>query len=237
MNTSSTEKHIFLPEKMIGRFRLLYRKKKILPKIKIKKNYEKWIAHFQNWKEKYPIVEENYYKQSKNVNPYVFMLKLSEKTGKNDILIPDASANLIWGMQAFYLKGQRVFTALNHSPMGYSMPATIGAYMADKKNKNIICTIGDGSMQMNIQELATISHLKIPAKIFVLNNKGYGLIKQTQDMWLNSRRVGVDSKSDLAININENQNVVPKLQFGRPIHDLSPRLNSKEIESNINIKV
>ena len=158
------------------------------------------------------------------------------------------------------------------------MPATIGAYMADKKNKNIICTIGDGSMQMNIQELATISHLKIPAKIFVLNNKGYGLIKQTQDMWLNSRRVGVDSKSDLAmpdlikiskaygietveinnhndldykidhvlnskkpvvcnINISENQNVVPKLQFGRPIHDLSPRLNSKEIEANINIKV
>ena len=252
--------------------------KKILPKIKIKKNYEKWIAHFQNWKEKYPIVEENYYKESKNVNPYVFMLKLSEKTGKNDILIPDASANLIWAMQAFYLKGQRVFTALNHSPMGYSMPATIGAYMADKKNKNIICTIGDGSMQMNIQELATISHLKIPAKIFVLNNKGYGLIKQTQDMWLNSRRVGVDSKSDLAmpdlikiskaygietveinnhndldykidhvlnskkpvvcnINISENQNVVPKLQFGRPIHDLSPRLNSKEIEANINIKV
>ena len=127
------------------------------------------------------------------------MLKLSQKTGKNDILIPDASANLIWAMQAFYLKGQRVFTALNHSPMGYSMPATIGAYMADKKNKNIICTIGDGSMQMNIQELATISHLKIPAKIFVLNNKGYGLIKQTQDMWLNSRRVGVDSKSDLAM--------------------------------------
>ena len=157
------------------------------------------------------------------------------------------------------------------------MPATIGAYMADT-SKNVICTIGDGSMQMNIQELATISHLKIPAKIFVLNNKGYGLIKQTQDMWLNSRRVGVDSKSDLAmpdlikiskaygietveinnhndldykidhvlnsnkpvvcnININENQNVVPKLQFGRPIHDLSPRLNSKEIEANINIKV
>ena len=78
------------------------------------------------------------------------------------------------------------------------MPATIGAYLANK-NKNVICTIGDGSMQMNIQELATISHFNFPIKIFVINNNGYGLIKQTQDTWLNSRRVGVDSGSGLAM--------------------------------------
>ena len=160
--------------------------------------------------------------------------------------------------------------------MGYSMPATIGAYLADK-SKNVICTIGDGSMQMNIQELATISHFKFPVKIFVINNEGYGLIKQTQDMWLNSRRVGVDKKSDLAmpdlkkvskayeietleiknhneidrkinyiikskkpilcnVVVNENQRVIPKLEFGRPIHDLSPRLSEKEIKKNLNLK-
>ena len=81
-------------------------------------------------------------------------------------------------MQAFVINGQKVFTALNHSPMGYSMPATIGAYLG-AKNKNIVCTIGDGSMQMNIQELATIKHFNLPVKIFILNNNGYGLIKQT----------------------------------------------------------
>ena len=70
------------------------------------------------WKKKYPITKSEYYSQSKKNNPYVFMKKLSEKTGKNDILIPDASANLIWAMQAFEIKGQKVFTALNHSPMG-----------------------------------------------------------------------------------------------------------------------
>jgi len=201
------------------------------------------------------------------------MKKLSDKTGKKDVIIPDASANLIWAMQAFEPKGQKIFTALNHSPMGYSMPATIGAYLADK-SKNIICTIGDGSMQMNIQELATISHFKLPVKIFVLNNKGYGLIKLTQDMWLNSRRVGVDERSGLAIPnitkiakaygietieinnhkdmdkkidyilksrkpivcdvlINENQKVIPKLEFGRAIHDLSPRLDIEEINLNL----
>ncbi len=245
----------------------------INPKIKHKKNYSKWISKFRSWKLKYPIVHKKYYRQTKKCNPYVFFRSLSEQTGKNDVLIPDASANLIWAMQSFKVKGQKIFTALNHSPMGYSMPATIGAYLADK-NKNVICTIGDGSMQMNVQELATISHFNLPVKIFVINNNGYGLIKQTQDTWLDSRRVGVDSGSGLAmpnlikianaygiktfeinnhkemdkkliqilkskfpvlcdVKVNEKQKVIPKLEFGRAIHDLSPRLSEKEINLNI----
>ncbi len=247
--------------------------KKIIPKIKYKKNYSEWIKKFSLWKIKYPIVQEEYYTQNKKCNPYVFFRSLSEQTGKNDVLIPDASANLIWAMQSFKIKGQKVFTALNHSPMGYSMPATIGAYLADK-TKNIICTIGDGSMQMNIQELATISHFNFPIKIFVINNNGYGLIKQTQDTWLNSRRVGVDSGSGLAmpnlikvakaygikteeinnhneigtklnkilkskfpilcdVKVDEKQKVIPKLEFGREIHNLSPRLSEEEMNSNM----
>jgi acetolactate synthase-1/2/3 large subunit len=250
--------------------------KKIIPLIKNKKNYEKWINQFQIWKKKYPITKPEYYKQATKNNSYVFMKKLSDKTGKNDVLIPDASANLIWAMQSFQLTGQKVFTALNHSPMGYSMPATIGAYLADK-SKNVICTIGDGSMQMNIQELATIAHFNFPVKIFVINNGGYGLIKQTQDMWLDSRRVGVDESSGLAmpdlkkiakaykiktveinnhndldekldyvlkskkpilceVKVSENQKVIPKLEFGRAIHDLSPRLKKEELESNMIIE-
>lgn len=247
--------------------------KKINPYLRKKEKYSKWTNNFNKWKIKYPIVKSSYYNQVNNVNPYVFMKKLSNKTGKKDVLIPDASANLIWAMQAFEPNGQKIFTALNHSPMGYSMPATIGAYLADK-SKNIICTIGDGSMQMNIQELATISHFKFPVKIFVLNNNGYGLIKLTQDMWLDSRRVGVDKNSGLAmpniikiakaydietveiknhkelekkldyvlkskkpilcnVKISENQKVIPKLEFGRPIHDLSPRLTDKELKHNL----
>ena len=247
--------------------------KTIIPKIEYNKNYSEWINRFNLWKLKYPVVQEEYYRQNKKCNPYVFFRSLSEQTGKNDVLIPDASANLIWAMQSFKIKGQKVFTALNHSPMGYSMPATIGAYLADK-TKNVICTIGDGSMQMNIQELATISHFNFPIKIFVINNNGYGLIKQTQDTWLNSRRVGVDSESGLAmpnlikianaygiktveinnhnemgvklkqvlkskspilcdVKVDEKQKVIPKLEFGREIHDLSPRLSEEEMNSNM----
>ena len=241
--------------------------KKIIPLLKEKKNYSNWIKKINSWKERYPITKPEYYNQPFKTNAYVFMRKLSEKTGKNDVLIPDASANLIWAMQAFQINGQKVFTALNHSPMGYSMPATIGAYLADR-SKNIICTIGDGSMQMNVQELATIAHFKFPVKIFVINNGGYGLIKQTQDMWLGSRRVGVDenrisyavtkiakaykiktveinnhneidekldqvlkSKKPILcdVKVSENQKVIPKLEFGRAIHDLSPRLKKEEL--------
>lgn len=255
---------------------LKYFFKKITPLFKKQNNYQKWINQFQVWKDRYPVVKPEYYNQSKNSNAYVFMKKLSEKTGKNDVLIPDASANLIWAMQAFQLNGQKLFTALNHSPMGYSMAATVGAYLADK-SKNVICTIGDGSMQMNIQELATIAHFNFPVKIFVLNNGGYGLIKQTQDTWLDSRRVGVDESSGLAmpnlkkiskaykietveinnhndldekldyvlkskkpivceVIVDEKQKVIPKLEFGRAIHDLSPRLKKEELEFNINFK-
>jgi acetolactate synthase-1/2/3 large subunit len=247
--------------------------KTINPKIKNKKNYSKWISKFRLWKLKYPIVQQEYFRQTKKCNPYVFFRSLSEQTGKNDVLIPDASANLIWAMQSFKVKGQKIFTALNHSPMGYSMPATIGAYLADK-TKNVICTIGDGSMQMNIQELATISHFNFPIKIFVINNNGYGLIKQTQDTWLNSRRIGVDSASGLAmpnlikiakaygiktvvinnhkdmdkklkvilkskfpilcdVKVDENQKVIPKLEFGNAIHNLSPRLSQEEMNLNM----
>ena len=72
--------------------------------------------------------------------------------------------------------------------MGYSLPAAIGAYFADP-TKKIICFIGDGGLQMNIQELQTIYHYQIPVKIIILNNFGFGIIKQFQDAYFESRYV------------------------------------------------
>jgi len=72
--------------------------------------------------------------------------------------------------------------------MGYSLPATMGAAIGNP-NKQIICIIGDGALQMNIQELATIKKLNLSIKIFVFDNKGYGMIQQTQDDWLDSNYV------------------------------------------------
>ena len=155
--------------------------------------------------------------------------------------------------------------------MGYSVPASVGAYFGDK-NKNIISIIGDGSLQMNIQELETIKNFNVNVKIFVINNKGYSLIKQTLETWLNSKYTGVDKKSGLSlpnflsvskayglktidlrnninlksklkkiiktrgpvlvnVNVDPKKRVKPKIDFGNPLHDMSPKLNKKIINS------
>ena len=83
-------------------------------------------------------------------------------------------------------KYQRLFHDFNNTAMGWALPASIGSYFADNKS-NIISIIGDGSFMMSIQELATIKHHKIPLKIFIINNNGYSMIKQTQEQWLDSK--------------------------------------------------
>ena len=104
--------------------------------------------------------------------------------------------------QAFKVKrGQRVFTNSGHAPMGWGLPAAIGAYYASTETsmkKNVVCLTGEGGLQMNIQELATVLHHKIPIKIFIYNNGGYLTIKQTQQLGFKSRIMGSDYKSGLS---------------------------------------
>ena len=136
---------------------------------------------------------------SNSVNPYIFFDELSSACKENDIIIPDASANLVWCFQTFKAKkNQKIFTALNHSPMGYSIAASIGASLGSPKKK-VVAIIGDGSVQMNIQEIENIKNLDLPIKIFIINNKGYGMVKQTIDTWLNKNYVGCDAKSGLSM--------------------------------------
>ena len=168
----------------------------------INKNNE-WINFTKSLKKKYPIVKDEYFKQKKYVNPYVFFNVFSSISKKSDILIPDASANLIWAYQSLVPKmGQQIFTALNHSPMGYSIAASVGAKLYQNKNKlkgNVSAFIGDGSVAMNVQELETIAFNNLNVKIFIFNNNGYGLIKGTLELFLNKNYVGVDPSSGLSI--------------------------------------
>jgi acetolactate synthase-1/2/3 large subunit len=177
-----------------------FNNKKILFSFRNFKISEKWFKAIKVWKENYPIMQKIFYKEKNFTNPYIFFDKLANHTKKNDIIIPDASANLVWFYQSFKpKKGQKIFTALNHSPMGYSIAAAIGAQFGSKKNQNVIASIGDGSVQMNIQEIENIKHFNLPIKIFILNNSGYGMVKQTIDTWLNKNYVGCDKKSGLSI--------------------------------------
>ena len=233
-----------------------------------------WIKHINDLKNKYPLVNEKYKKPQKFVNPYFFFNELSKFTKKNDIIIPDASANLVWAYQSYKIsKKQKMFTALNHSPMGYSVAAAIGASIAAPKS-NVIAIIGDGSLSMNVQELENIKSLNLPIKIFVINNSGYGMIKQTIDTWMNSNYVGCDPKSGLSlpeiskiansygikvfkiynqrnlknkikkilnntgpiicdVKLHPKQQIIPKVKSGKPLYDMLPSLDEKEIISNI----
>jgi acetolactate synthase-1/2/3 large subunit len=166
-------------------------------KLKVSNN---WRLAIKEWKKKYPIIDKNFYKEKKFSNPYIFFDKLAKHAKKNDILIPDTSANLVWFYQAFKPKlGQKIFTALNHSPMGYSIAAAIGASLGSKTNQNVIASIGDGSVQMNIQEVENIKNFNLPIKIFILDNSGLGMVKQTIDTWLSKNYVGCDKNSGLSI--------------------------------------
>ena len=142
-----------------------------------------WLAKAQEWKTKYPGCLPEYESQPEMVNPYFFIKVLSEELADGEIIIPDEGGNLVWTMQAFQIKkGQRLFSAFGNSPMGYALPASIGAALATGKER-IICIDGDGGFQMNIQELQTVAHYKLPVKIFILNNRCYGIIRQFQDVY------------------------------------------------------
>jgi acetolactate synthase-1/2/3 large subunit len=127
-----------------------------------------WLKKSILWKKKYPIVLNNYRSQKKYVNPYYFMEKLSNFLKKDEVVITDDGAHLTWTIQALkVLKNQRLFSSFGNSPMGYAFPASIGASIALNK-KRIICIDGDGSIQINIQELQTMISNQLPIKIIII---------------------------------------------------------------------
>lgn len=154
-----------------------------------------WAKQTRKNFEDNPFCKPEYYSQKKGVNPYVFMKTLSEQMDDDDILIADAGQNVMWAMQAVEVRAkQRLFTAGAHSPMGYSLPAAMGVAAHYKDSRHVICTIGDGGVQLNIQELQTIFSYKLPVKIFVMNNHSYGAIVDFQDANLGKRHFASSTK-------------------------------------------
>lgn len=124
--------------------------------------------------------------EDKELNPYQAVRIVQEKFEKNAIVVSDCGANLCWVYQSYLPDDSFLFTAGGNSPMGYSLPAAIGAQLLNP-GKKVYCFIGDGGLQMNIQELQTIVAYNLPITIFIQNNFGYGIIKQFQDAYFGSR--------------------------------------------------
>ncbi len=165
----------------------------------ISKSYLKWIDWCKIRKNKYPIVLPQYIDDTNGVNPYLFINNLTKLISENEIFVGGNGSACIMSFQAVSVKqNQRMFWNSGCATMGYDLPASIGAAIATGKKKNIVCLTGDGSIQMNIQELQTIVHHQLPIKIFYLNNYGYLSQKQTQDSYFDGRRIGCDLKSGVS---------------------------------------
>ena len=166
--------------------------------LKKRKSNNYWVEYCKYIRKKYPIVLDKYKKQKKYVNSYFFVDYLSKLLKSNSTVVTDMGLSFVGTHQTIIVKkNQRVFTNSGHAPMGWGLPASIGVYFANKNN-NIICLTGDGGLQMNIQELATIMHHRIPVKIFIYNNGGYLTIKQTQELGFNKRIMGSNKKTGLS---------------------------------------
>ncbi len=152
-----------------------------------------WVETCQMWKEKYPVVQPKHLvkDESKEANVYALIKELSSKLSEGQItVVGNGSACVVGGHAYIIKKGQRFITNSAIASMGYDLPAAIGVYMADK-SQDIILLTGDGSIQMNLQELQTIIHHKMPIKIFLINNGGYHSIRQTQKNFFGEPLVGI----------------------------------------------
>lgn len=155
-----------------------------------------WNQICENWKKNYPVVQLKHYEEKEFANVYCFIKELSRRLPEGQTTVTGNGSACVVGSHAYVIKkGQRFIINSGAASMGYDLPAAIGACFADDK-KPIICLSGDGSIQMNLQELQTIVFHKLPIKIFVINNQGYHSMRQTQgNLFPEFTTVGVGPES------------------------------------------
>lgn len=156
--------------------------------------HKDWVKWCRDLLVKYPTVRREYHGDGL-INPYVFIDKLFAHLNSTDHIICGNGAACVITFQAAKVKqGQRMFTNSGCAAMGYGFPAALGVAVSDN-SKRTVCIDGDGSVMMNIQELATVAHNKLNMKLFILNNNGYLSIRQTQRNLFKPPFIGIDSDS------------------------------------------
>jgi acetolactate synthase-1/2/3 large subunit len=157
-----------------------------------------WMSWCRERRHRYPSVIQEYRDEQKYVNTFYFVELLSRLCSPGQVVVlADGLANTCTFQSFFLKKGQRVFTNSGCAAMGFCLPSAVGACFASGK-KNVICITGDGSIQLNIQELQTIVHHQLPVKIFVYDNDGYTSIRLTQDAYFEGRYMGADPSSGVS---------------------------------------
>ncbi len=193
---------------------------------------EKWIEQCQTWKSNYPVVQKKHYDDPDMCNPYCFMKELSRRLPEGSVTVVSNGTACAVGSHAFeFKKNQRFIVNSAIASMGYGLPASIGACIANEY-KDTICLEGDGSIMMNIQELQTVITNRLPIKIFIINNEGYHSIRITQTNLFNKNFCGIGRQSgDLDFPSFEKI----AYAFGYPYYKLSDNTEMSKLDTILSV--
>lgn len=155
-----------------------------------------WFEKCKEWKEGYPTITDKYFKQASEANVYCLMNELSKAIPQTTNIVSGNGSACVVGAIALRIKeNQRYVMNSTCATMGYDLPASVGACFSMNK-ENICCITGDGSIQMNLQELQTIVFHKLPIKIVLINNRGYHQMRLTErGLFKGTAPVGIGPES------------------------------------------
>ena len=160
----------------------------------LNKKRKQWLDLIQNWKDTTPLA----YDQRDSIKPQYVIEKLHELTQGEAIITTEVGQNQMWAAQYYHFeKPNHFITSGGLGCMGFGLPAAIGAQIA-RPDKIVVDIAGDGSIQMNIQELATAVACNLPVKIVILNNRYLGMVRQWQELFYEKRYActGMDHAPD-----------------------------------------
>ncbi|HVA66148.1 MAG TPA: thiamine pyrophosphate-binding protein [Elusimicrobiota bacterium] len=157
-----------------------------------------WISQCNEFRKRFPWVGPEHKDQNGFINSYAFMERLNGCLKEDQVVVTDMGTALLSGHQTLRVRpGQRLMTSTGLGEMGYGLPGAIGASFARNRGE-VLCLNCDGGMMMNLQELQTIVHHKLPIKLVIFNNDGYLMIKHTQKALLNGRYSAVNRASGVS---------------------------------------
>lgn len=149
----------------------------------LQSEHDEWVKKIENWKNEYPY----FYKENDQLKPQQVMELLFDKTKGNAIVTTDVGQHQMWAAQYYrFTQANRWVTSGGLGTMGFGLPSSIGAQLADPK-ATVLAISGDGGFQMCSQELALIRELNLPIKIIIFNNQALGMVRQWQEFFYESR--------------------------------------------------
>lgn len=158
-------------------------------------SYRPWAQWCLQTRHRYAAAAEHQQQAGAQLSPYIVVNRIFAQLRPDDIVVcGNASACILPFQVGALMQGQRLFSNSGSASMGYDLPAALGAAIAAQGDRRIICFAGDGSLQMNIQELQTLKTLDVDVIVIVLNNRGYLSIWQTHENFF-GRVIGATPES------------------------------------------